>query len=214
MRSSTAAEKGDEGTALKILTRAEDIPDGKVNVEVKPIQNGREPKYLSNLEVPMKKSIRLKGFLTGIVIFFVAVLLAENLIVKVQTTSVRKEPKFYSPALATLKAGESVTQISAQAGWLRVRTSRGIEGWIHSSAVRTKSFSLAALDQSFRTQATAEEVALAGKGFNKQVEEEYKSRNEGLDFAEVERMLRIIVKPEELRKFLEAGKLGEFGGPR
>jgi len=28
-RSSAAAEKGDEGMALKILTRAEDMPDGK-----------------------------------------------------------------------------------------------------------------------------------------------------------------------------------------
>jgi hypothetical protein len=29
MRSSAAAEKGDEGMALKIRTRAEDMPDGK-----------------------------------------------------------------------------------------------------------------------------------------------------------------------------------------
>jgi uncharacterized protein YgiM (DUF1202 family) len=166
------------------------------------------------MEVPMNMSSRLKGLLIGVVILFVAVLLAETLIVKVQTTSVRKEPKFYSPALATLKAGESVTQISAEASWFKVRTSQGVEGWIHSSAVRTKSFTLAAMDKSLKTQATAEEVALAGKGFNKQVEEEYKSRNKGLSFAEVDRMLRIIVQPEELRKFLENGRLGEFGGPR
>jgi hypothetical protein len=29
MRSSAAAEKGDEGMALKIRTRAEDVPDGE-----------------------------------------------------------------------------------------------------------------------------------------------------------------------------------------
>jgi uncharacterized protein YgiM (DUF1202 family) len=168
----------------------------------------------SNKEANMNRSFRLKWFMVGIVVLFVAVLLAENLIVKVQTTSVREEPKFYSPVLATLKAGESVTQISAQAGWFKVRTSGGVEGWIHSSAVRTKSFTLAAMDETLRTQATAEEVALAGKGFNKQVEEEYKSRNKGLNFAEVDRMLRIIIKPEELRKFLERGRLGEFGGPQ
>jgi hypothetical protein len=33
VRSYTAAEKGDEGMALKILTRAEDMADGKVNFE-------------------------------------------------------------------------------------------------------------------------------------------------------------------------------------
>jgi uncharacterized protein YgiM (DUF1202 family) len=162
----------------------------------------------------MNKSSRLKGLLIGIAILFVAVLLAENLIVKVQTTSVRKEPKFYSPSVATVVAGETVTQISAQAGWFKVKTSKGVEGWIHSSAVGSKSFTLAAMDKSLKTQATAEEVALAGKGFNKQVEEEYKSRNKALSFAEVDRMIRIVVKTEELRRFLENGKLGEFGGPR
>jgi hypothetical protein len=33
VRSSGAAEKGDEGMALKIRTRAEDIPDGEDNLE-------------------------------------------------------------------------------------------------------------------------------------------------------------------------------------
>jgi len=33
MRSSVAAEKGGEGMALKILIRAEGMPDGKINVE-------------------------------------------------------------------------------------------------------------------------------------------------------------------------------------
>jgi hypothetical protein len=33
VRSSAAAEKGDEGMALKILTRAEDIPGGKDYLE-------------------------------------------------------------------------------------------------------------------------------------------------------------------------------------
>ncbi len=162
----------------------------------------------------MNKASRLKFLLVGVVIVFVAILLAETLIVKVQTTYVRKEPKFYSPAVATLKAGESVTQIASQAGWFKVKTTQGIEGWIHSSAVQTKSFTLAALDKSLKTQATTEEVALAGKGFNKQVEDEYKARHKEVSFAEVERMLKIMVNPEELRRFLEEGRLGEFGGAR
>jgi hypothetical protein len=33
VRSYAAAEKGDEGMALKIRTRAEDIPDGKDSLE-------------------------------------------------------------------------------------------------------------------------------------------------------------------------------------
>jgi len=44
-----AAEKGGEGMALKIVTRAEDIPDDKKTVKVMPTQNGREPKHLTCL---------------------------------------------------------------------------------------------------------------------------------------------------------------------
>jgi uncharacterized protein YgiM (DUF1202 family) len=141
-------------------------------------------------------------------------LLAETLTIKVQTTYVRKEPKFYSSPVATLSAGEKVTQISSQAGWFMVRTSKGVEGWIHSQAVATGKFKVAAMDQTLRASATADEVALAGKGFNKQVEDAYKSRNKGISFAEVEHMLKIKVTPNELRQFLMDGKLAEFGGAR
>ncbi len=162
----------------------------------------------------MHKSLRFKFLLVGLAVVCVAVLLAETLFVKVQTTYVRKEPKFYSPAVATLQAGESVTQIAAEAGWFKVRTAKGTEGWIHSSAVQTGKFAVAAVDQSLKTGATAEEVALAGKGFNKQVEEEYKNRNKEVNFLEVDRMLKIKISPDELRKFLMEGKLVEFGGDR
>jgi uncharacterized protein YgiM (DUF1202 family) len=162
----------------------------------------------------MSKSSRFKLLLVGLAVVCVAMLLAETLFVKVQTTYVRKEPKFYSPAVATLQAGESVTQIASEAGWFKVRTAQGVEGWIHSSAVQTGKFAVAAMDQSLKTRATTEEVALAGKGFNKQVEEEYKNRNKGVSFIEVDRMLKIKVSPDELRKFLMEGKLAEFGGAR
>jgi uncharacterized protein YgiM (DUF1202 family) len=160
----------------------------------------------------MSKTSRFKLLFIGVAIVCVALLLAETLIVKVQTTYVRKEPKFYSSPVATLKAGESVAQISAQAGWLKVRTSKGVEGWIHSQAVQGGKLTVAAMDQSLKTSVTADEVALAGKGFNKQVEDEYKARHKGMSFGEVDRMLRIKVAPDELRRFLMDGKLAEFGG--
>jgi uncharacterized protein YgiM (DUF1202 family) len=160
-----------------------------------------------------KKKWRFKMLFVGVAVVCVALLLAQTLTVKVQSTYVRKEPKFYSPPLATLSAGESVTQISSQAGWFKVRTSKGVEGWIHSQAVQSGKFTVAAMDQTLKTSATADEVALAGKGFNKQVEDEYKTRK-GIDFGEVDRMLRIKVTPDELRRFLMEGKLAEFGGAR
>ncbi len=162
----------------------------------------------------MSKRSRFRLFFIGLAVVCVAVLFAQTLFVKVQTTYVRKEPKFYSPAVATLQAGEGVTQIASEGGWFKVRTAKGIEGWVHSSAVQTGKFAVAAMDQTLKTRATTEEVALAGKGFNKQVEEEYKNRNKEMNFLEVDRMLKIKVSPDELRRFLVEGKLAEFGGAR
>jgi uncharacterized protein YgiM (DUF1202 family) len=161
----------------------------------------------------MSKTSRFKLLFICVAIVCVAFLLAETLIVKVQSTYVRKEPKFYSSPVTTLRAGDSVTQISSQAGWFKVRTSKGIEGWIHSSAVQGGKLKVSAVDKSLKTSATADEVALAGKGFNKQVEDAYKTRK-GISYGEVDRMLRIKVTPDELRRFLMDGKLAEFGGAR
>ncbi len=41
------AEKSDEGMALKIRTRAEDMPDGKDNLENHTYKHGRETKNKS-----------------------------------------------------------------------------------------------------------------------------------------------------------------------
>ncbi len=161
----------------------------------------------------MKKAFSY--FLPALAIFiFVVILLAETFVVKVQTTNLRKEPKFYSSSIASLKAGEVLEKISEQEGWIRVRTSAGLEGWVHSSALQQRKFTLLAMDKSLKTQASAEEVALAGKGFNKQVEEEYRSRHGEISFAWVEKMLQMKVTPEEIQEFLKRGRLAEFGGEK
>ena len=145
-------------------------------------------------------------------IILVTFLIAENLYVKVQSARLRKEPKFYSATIVFLKAGESVEKISSQAGWYLVKTAGGIKGWLHSSAVQSKKVDLVTMDKSLKAKASADEVALASKGFNEQVEKEYKARHKDISFAWVDRMLAFKVSPEQLRKFLKEGKLAEFGG--
>jgi len=146
-------------------------------------------------------------------VVLVAVLLAETVVVKVQTTYLRKEPTYFSPVVSLLKAGENLTQVAAESGWIKVKTAAGVEGWLHSSAVQKKKWRLAAVDRSLQARASAEEVALAGKGFNKQVEAEYASRR-GVSFDAVNRMLQIKVTLQEIEQFMKAGRLGEFGGSR
>lgn len=161
----------------------------------------------------MKRSV-LFSAAVSLFIIFVTLLLAETLIVKVQSTSLRQDPKFYSPVLLALKVGEKVEKVSSQAGWIQVRTSGGVVGWVHSSAVDVQKFSLLAMDKTMKTQASASEVALAGKGFNKQVEESYRAKHGDINFIWVDRMLQIKIPAAQILEFMKQGKLGEFGGAR
>ncbi len=159
----------------------------------------------------MKRSIPLL-LAAGLLIVIVGLLIAETLTVKVQTTSLRATPKFYASAVQTLSAGDKVEKIAAQSGWFQVRTSGGVVGWVHSSAVEVPKFDLMASNKALKTQASAGEVALAGKGFNKQVEESYRAKHKDLSFAWVDRMLQIKIAAAQVEEFMKKGKLGEFGG--
>jgi hypothetical protein len=94
-------------------------------------------------EVQMKKRIPLT-LIICLLMVIVSLLLAETLTVKVQSTSLRNTPKFYAQAVQPLNAGEKLEKIAAQGGWLQVRTSGGVVGWVHSSAVEVPKFDLMA----------------------------------------------------------------------
>ncbi len=148
-------------------------------------------------------------------VLLVSLLVAETLIIKVQTTSLRKNPKFYAPVVQALKAGDRIEKISSRPdGWIQVKTSGGTVGWIHSSAVAVQKFDLLAMDKGVKTQASVSEVALAGKGFNKQIEDSYRAKHTDVSFVWVDRMLRIKMAASRVEEFMRNGKLGEWGGGR
>ena len=161
----------------------------------------------------MKKPSRITLVVSG-TFLLATLLIAETLVVKIRATNLRKEPKFYAQTLTVLKTGERLEKLGTQDGWIRVKTSLGLTGWIHSSAVETKKFSLFSVNQPLKTGATADEVVLAAKGFNKKVEEEYKAKHPNINFALVDKMLMIEIPPSEMEAFLERGRLGEFRGAK
>jgi uncharacterized protein YgiM (DUF1202 family) len=142
-----------------------------------------------------------------------AIAAAEGLVVKVQTTQLRRTPQFFGPSLAALKAGDRLEKVSEANGWIQVKTAAGVIGWIHSSAVIASTVALTSTGQNLRTQATANEVALAGKGFNKQVEDSYKSKHGEVSFVWVDRMVQVRIGLAQLQDFLTQGRLaGQTGG--
>jgi hypothetical protein len=83
----------------------------------------------------------------------------------------------------------------------------GTQGWINSDALTTKTIVLKAGSRRVEQTATTDEIALAGKGFNEAVENQFRSDNPNLDYAWVDRMQTFTLSPERLRAFLEEGDL-------
>jgi hypothetical protein len=139
---------------------------------------------------------------------------ADIVVVKIQSTAIRQAPKFFAPIVATVKAGDQLTKVSEANGWIQVKTMAGASGWLHSGAVEKPKVGLLASSSAMKTQASSSEVALAGKGFNKQVEDSYKAKHAELNFAAVDKLLLVKATPAQVEDFLKRGKLNPFGGGR
>lgn len=150
----------------------------------------------------------------GAVLLAAALFAAETFVVKVRTTSLRSGPKFFAGATLSLKAGDGLLLVKREADWLQVKTSGGQVGWIHSSAVEPRKIDILAWGKTTKNQATATEVAMAAKGFNKQVEDTYKAKNKNISFVWVDKMGAMTVSRAQLEAFLKKGRLGEFRGTK
>lgn len=137
--------------------------------------------------------------------------LGEPLIVVQKQTAIRSAKKLYARPVKTLREGDVVYKLCEESPWLRVE-SGGVQGWLHRTAVsadRNVRLSGDGVGGSVRVT----EQSAAAKGFNPQVEKQYRTTHTGL--AEAYRILDQVQErkyPEDrVEAFLRSGKLGEFG---
>ena len=127
--------------------------------------------------------------------------------VTVQTAELRSSPSFFGRIVATLEYGDMVRVQDEQGSWFEVISTETREnGWIHVSALERRRIIFAASDQDVPTEATSGEIALAGKGFNKEVEERYSATTE-LDFSRVDQLERALVPFDTIARFARDGGL-------
>jgi uncharacterized protein YgiM (DUF1202 family) len=159
--------------------------------------------------------MKVKLLSIAVVLLFMAGLAfaqsAKQMSVTVKETQVRATPSYMGKILAVLTYGERVDVLAEQNGWARVRLPGG-EGWVHLSALTTKKIVLQSGSQTVSSGASSGEVALAGKGFNQEVENKYKQDN-NVDYTWVDRMGSFNTTPEQVLAFLKDGGLNtEIGG--
>jgi SH3-like domain-containing protein len=126
--------------------------------------------------------------------------------VQVKEGQLRSTPSFLAEIIAKPAYGDRVEIIQDQGPWKKVAI-RGVQGWMHTTALTTKSIVLKAGATNVQTSATGSEIALAGKGFSEEVEKQYKNLNRNLDYAWVDRMEKFKVSPEQMQAFLKQGNV-------
>lgn len=131
---------------------------------------------------------------------------AETATVITKQTAIRESCRFFSPVKTTVHYNDVLEIISKEGDWYKVKF-KGIQGCIHKSAVEKKSISLSNLVGSEKQSSSGEEVALAGKGFNPQVETLYKKENPSLNFRAVDRVESYKTSESKLIQFIQSGKL-------
>lgn len=128
--------------------------------------------------------------------------------VQVKQGQVRATPSFLGKVVVTLAYGDRVETLEDKDGWIKVMPPKNASpGWMHSSALTEKKIVLKAGKKEEEVAASTGELALAGKGFNADVEAEFKARNKGIDFTWIDRMQAMMVPPNRIPAFLKEGGL-------
>ncbi len=138
----------------------------------------------------------------------------EIMSVQVRTGQLRARPSFLGAKVADVRYGAKVTVKDRRGPWVEVWDEAGHKGWLHESALSEKNLQMASGNVEAATGASGEEVALAGKGFNEQVENEYRKQNKDLDYAWVDRMETIVISAQQAEEFLNKGDIQPQEGGR
>ena len=130
---------------------------------------------------------------------------AETVQVTTRENAVRGECRFFAPVKLKVSLGDRLTVKGRKGDWYLV-SAKGINGCIHKSAVEERSFAASGRGGS-GGGAAADEVSLAGKGFNPQVEAGYRKSAKGLNYAAVDEIVKFTVSEKSLETFVLQGGL-------
>ncbi len=131
--------------------------------------------------------------------------------VQVRDGQLRSTPSFLGAVVGSVNYGDQVDVQQQQGDWMQVNA-RGQQGWLHTSALTAKTISVGSGGKDAPMKASGKEVALAGKGFNAEVEAQYRKGHQNLNYAAVDQMEIVTIAPQEMMVFLAGGDLKPAAG--
>jgi len=122
--------------------------------------------------------------------------------VAVRQAAIRSSTWFFASTLGNLEMGTQVNVLQINGNWAQIRTAANppMTGWTSIGNLSHRQIVAEG------TTATAREVALAGKGFDRDVENVYRASGD-LNFADVDRMEGIRISMDDLFRFMTDGRL-------
>ena len=158
--------------------------------------------------MPKLKSILIVLLLISLTAMTAYAAQQKFLSVQVRSGAVRAKPSFLGKIVAQLNYGDRVEILSTQGAWSQVGGSRlSGSGWMHASALTDKKIVLKAGAADVNKAASSDELTLAGRGFNQQIESDFKSQNPDIDFTWINRMEKINVSQSQIQMFMLEGAL-------
>lgn len=158
---------------------------------------------------------RRAALVASLLVLVATLAVAQNTVMSVQVREapVRSTPSFLGAIIGQVSYGDRVEVVEVANGWAHVNLPSGTgQGWMSISALSRQQLALKA-GSNVASGASSSEVALAGKGFNEQVEQQYESETQ-LDYTWVNKMEKIVYSPQQLEAFLKQGQLTGVGGQK
>jgi len=124
--------------------------------------------------------------------------------VAVKSVNLKSSTGFFARTLGKLDYGERVTVVQVSGNHLEVRSAvnSSVTGWTAASNLTPRQIIVSSSNTT-----SAGEIALAGKGFNQEVEQSYRNQQGELNYADVDKVEGISLNEDELKRFLEDGRL-------
>lgn len=144
----------------------------------------------------------------AVIAFSIAAWAAKSLSVQVREVQVKSSPNYLSGTVGTLNYGQPIEIVSDEGNWYQIAQPKG---YIPKTATGTAKANVDASKKFAAKGVSNDETALAGKGFNPQVESQFKKDNAALAaaFSQVDRVERMNIPTPTLNQFIASGKLNQ-----
>ena len=132
----------------------------------------------------------------------------KTMYVSVDSAQLKAKPSSASKKLSTVEYKTAVVVLKTEKSWcyVQLEADSSVEGWLPESALTSKKIK----DKDKAASANADEIALAGKGFNSTIEAVYAQEYE-VNFDVVDYIESLGADTDEAVEFARQGELNDGG---